>query len=116
MISQREILLVPFPFSDQSDKKVRPVIVISNNNFNSHSEDVIVVGLTSNISKDRYTVDLNLNDLEEGRINELCCIKVENILKIDKDLIIKKIAKINKNKLKEINNVLNYIIKEDGNV
>ena len=80
-MNQRDLLLVPFPFSDQSDKKVRPVIVISNNNFNSHSEDVIVVGLTSNISKDRYTVDLNLNDLEEGRIDELGCIKVEKHIK-----------------------------------
>ena len=112
MISQREILLVPFPFSDQSDKKVRPVIVISNNNFNSHSEDVIVVGLTSNISKDSYTVDLNLNDLEEGRINELCCIKVENLLKIENELVIKKIGKIKKEILKNITSKIFEIIKE----
>ena len=31
MIEQRDLLLMPFPFSDQSGRKVRPVIVISNN-------------------------------------------------------------------------------------
>lgn len=44
MIEQRDLLLVPFPFSDQTGKKVRPVVVIIKNSFNSHSEDVIVVG------------------------------------------------------------------------
>jgi len=53
MIEKGDLILVPFPFSDQSGRKVRPVIVISNNNFNKHSEDLIVVGVTSNISKDK---------------------------------------------------------------
>ena len=56
MMEQRDLLLVPFPFSDQSGRKVRPVIVISNNDFNRHSEDAIVVGVTSNLSKDKCKV------------------------------------------------------------
>jgi mRNA interferase MazF len=64
-MKQRELLLVPFPFSDQSGKKVSPVIVISNDNFNEHSEDVIVVGVTSSLQKD--CIYLNNNDLEEGK-------------------------------------------------
>ena len=57
MIEQKDLLLVPFPFSDQSGRKVRPVIVISNNEFNKYSEDVIVIGVTSNILKDKYTIN-----------------------------------------------------------
>lgn len=88
MIEQRDLLLVPFPFSDQSGRKVRPVIVISNNEFNEYSEDILVIGVTSNVSKDRYTLDLTNEDLEEGRLLTKCCIKTENILKIDKELVI----------------------------
>lgn len=84
MIEQRDLLLVPFPFSDQSGKKVRPVIIISNNEFNQHSDDIIVVGVTNNISQDCYSLPLLQNNLEEGILNDLCCIKVEHILKIDK--------------------------------
>lgn len=112
MIEQRSLLLVPFPFSDQSGRKVRPVVVISNNYFNSESEDLIAVGVTSNISKDKYTLSLGEKDLEEGRLITKCSIKVENILKIDKGLIIKKIGKINQNKLKKIIEVLNDIFRE----
>lgn len=109
---QRDLLLVPFPFSDQSGKKVRPVVVISNNEFNNLSEDLIVIGVTSNISKDKYTLDLTNKDLEEGTLFDLCCIKVENILRIDKQLIVKKIGKLKKEKFKDIINTLNSILIE----
>jgi len=83
---QRDLLLVPFPFSDQSGRKVRPVIVISNDEFNGTSEDLIVVGVTSNISRDRHTIELSNADLEYGKLFDACCVKIENILKIDKQL------------------------------
>ncbi|MDP2672196.1 MAG: type II toxin-antitoxin system PemK/MazF family toxin [Nanoarchaeota archaeon] len=111
MINQGDLLLVPFPFSDQAGKKVRPVIVISNNNFNEHSEDLIVVGVTSNISKDRYALKLNNKDLEEGKIMNECCIKVENILRLDKFLVIKKIGKIKEEKTLQIIKIFESIIK-----
>lgn len=111
MIEQKDLLIVPFPFSDQSGRKVRPVVVISNNVFNSHSEDVIVVGVTSNIKKDRYGLSLANKDLESGNLITNCMIKAENILKLEKGLIIKKIGKIKESKLKEIHSVLDKIIK-----
>lgn len=104
MIQQKDILLVPFPFSDQSGRKVRPVIVVSNNEFNEDSEDIIVVGVATNISKDKYTIFLTNKDVEEGKLITRCCVKTENILKIDKELVIKKIGSIKKDTLKKIVN------------
>ncbi|MBI2499047.1 type II toxin-antitoxin system PemK/MazF family toxin [Candidatus Woesearchaeota archaeon] len=111
MIEQGDLLLIPFPFSDQSGKKVRPVVVISNNDFNNSSEDIIVLGVTSNLHRDKYSIQLSSLDLEKGNLDKPCVIKVENILKIDKRLIIKVIGKINKNKLNEIYVVLYSILK-----
>ena len=110
MTDQGDLLLVPFPCSDQSGRKIRPVIVISNEEFNIHSEDLLVIGVTSNISKDKYTLSLNNNDLEEGKLFSQCVIKVENILKMDKDLIIKKFGKINQTKLENIREKFSKII------
>ena len=111
MMWQRDLLLVPFPFSDQKGKKVRPVVVISNDEFNQNSEDILVVAVTSNISKDRYTSNLTNKDLEEGKLYLDCCIKLENILKIDKEIIIRKIGKIKKEKLETIKNIILELIK-----
>lgn len=110
MIEQKDLLLVPFPFSDQSGRKVRPVIVISNNEFNKYSNDVIAIGVTSNILRDDYTIKLTNNNLDEGKLFTNCIIKVENLLKLDKELIIKKIGKINKETLKNIVDKLFTII------
>lgn len=111
MIEQRDVLLVPFPFSDQSGRKVRPVVVISNDEFNSHSEDVIVSGVTSNVKKERYAISLDNNDLESGRLFTECSIKVENILRLEKGLVIKKIGKVKEKKLNEIHSLLDTILK-----
>ena len=111
MIEQGNILLMPFPFSDQSGRKVRPVIVLSNDEFNEHSQDIIAIGITSNISKDKYTLGLDNKDLKEGKLKTKCAIKVENILRLDKSLIIKKIGKIKEEKLDKIIKILNEIIK-----
>ena len=110
MTQQGDLLLVPFPFSDQSGRKVRPIIVISNNEFNEHSEDILVIGVTSNISKDKYTLPFINQDLDEGKLITPCCIKAENILKIDKELVIKKIGKTKKEKLKDIVNKILEIL------
>ena len=93
---QRDIVLLPFPFSDQSGMKVRPAIVISNDRFNATSEDVIVCAATSNIEKSKYTILIDQKDIEDGYLYQKSAIKAENVLKIKKSLIIKSIATVNK--------------------
>ena|SRR3989344_3088869 len=111
MIKQRDLILVPFPFSDQSGRKVRPVIIISNDNFNDNSEDILVVGVTSNISRDNFSIELKNDDLEEGKLITKCRVKIDNILKLDKELIMKKIGRINKRIFNEIIDNIIKIIK-----
>jgi|SRR3989344_7145520 len=113
LISQRDILLVPFPFSDQSGKKVRPVVVLSNLEFNEHSEDFLVAGVTSNISREKYSLRLLPSDLEGWKLFTQCAVKAENLLKIDRDLVIKKIGTLNKQKFAEIVKTLDRIISLD---
>ncbi len=107
-LEQRDIVLLPFPFSNQSGVKVRPAVILSNNEFN-HSEDLIVAGITSNISKGKYTFQIDENKLELKNIKDNCCIKVENLLKIDKQLVIKKIDKVKSEEFEKLIPILNSI-------
>ncbi len=108
-VHQRDILLMPFPYSDLSGKKVCPVIVVSNDTFNSSSQDLIVCGITSNISKDYYTTLLKKDCLEKGSLLDDCCIKVENIAKIDRSLVIKKIGSLKNNIFSDVVQKLNIL-------
>ena len=106
-VQQRDIFLVPF--SDFSGRKIRPVLVISKDKFNESSEDVVVCSLTSNIVKDFYSVYVENKDLEEGKFFDPCCVKVENILKVDKKLLIKKIGKLKESSFSQILKKLNSL-------
>lgn len=105
-MKQRDICLVPFPFSDLSGTKVRPVLVVSNDLFNSKSSDVIVSAITSNSSSNFEKIDSSL--LDEGSLHKLCFVKHESLFRLDKGLLLKRIgvlknSSFNKIKKKIIN-------------
>ncbi len=88
MYKQREIVLVPFPYSDLSFSKRRPVVVISNNNYNKAFPDVLICVVTSNIFKDEYSVDLSDSDLESGILPEKSIIKCHKLFTVEQNQIV----------------------------
>lgn len=42
MYKQSEIVLVPFPYSDLSYTKKRPVLIVSNNEYNLKYPDILL--------------------------------------------------------------------------
>lgn len=109
-MKQRDIVLVPFPFADQSGQKVRPALIVSNDKFNQLSDDVIVCAITSTIKPSKYSIIINKNDLESGILYETSSIKIENIFKIKKSLIIKPIGTINKILFQRVVDIIHNLI------
>jgi len=108
--NQREIVLVPFPYSDLSAVKKRPVVVISNNKFNETSEDLVVVAITSKIYSDEYSVSINDNDLEFGQMPEQSVIKVAKFFTISKNKIVKKFSIINEDAFSKVTSKIVQLI------
>jgi mRNA interferase MazF len=44
-----DIILVPFPFTDQSGAKKRPAVVVSNQSYNENRRDLIIMAITSQV-------------------------------------------------------------------
>ena len=44
-----DIVLVPFPFTDQTSSKKRPGVVVSSDAYHQRGRDVIVMAVTSQI-------------------------------------------------------------------
>jgi mRNA interferase MazF len=42
-----EVLLVPFPFTNQEGNKKRPAVVISNTAYHTHRPDLLIMAITS---------------------------------------------------------------------
>ena len=96
-IRQKEILLVRFPFTDLQRFKQRPVLVLSNDDFNKKTEDIVVCAITSNLRQREYSVIITNNDLEEGKLRRDSLIKVTHIATISKDIVIKSVGRLNDN-------------------
>jgi mRNA interferase MazF len=107
---QREIVLIPYPFTNYKGAKVRPGIIISNNNHNSRSQDCIMIAVTAAINNEPHSIMLKQEDLESGKLKKQSQAKADKVLTIEKSLIIKKIGMINNKTFEKIKAELTKII------
>ena len=108
MINQKSIILVPFPYSDLTGKKVRPALVISNSNFNK-DEDIIICALTSSIKKRPYSIIITSKETIHKELKDTSQIRVDTLTRIKKDLIIKEIDILDDNTFKKVLEILNSL-------
>jgi mRNA interferase MazF len=111
LINQREIIFLPFPFTDLTNSKPRPVLILSNNKYNSKNTDVICCALTSNPNKFNFGIKIENKDLEMGHLNFDSAVIPCKVFCPNKNLKIKNIGKLNKIKSEEIIKFLNLNIK-----
>ncbi len=68
-IDRGNIFLVPFPFSDFSELKVRPVLILSDRVYNCFSDDIIICAITrSGRNFSKYCVPICRADLVKGKV------------------------------------------------
>jgi len=61
-----DIVVIPFPFSDLTGAKRRPVLVITN----LKGEDLILCQITSKKVRDEYAITITEKDFEEGSLKQ----------------------------------------------
>ena len=44
-----DVVLVPFPFTDQSGTKKRPAVVVSIDGYNTSRRDIVIMAITSQL-------------------------------------------------------------------
>lgn len=93
---QGDILIVPFPFSDLSGTKQRPVLVLSKEEYNATSLDVVTCGITSNLHERHYGVIIMQEDIIEGKIPKISIIKVDKLFTLEKTIVKKRVGRIRK--------------------
>lgn len=112
-IKQRDIVLVPIPFSSLIENKKRPALIISNSKFHEGNEDFICCALTSNPQENTYCIEVNDSDIEEGNLDFKSKIKATKIFSLKKTLIQRTIARLNVEKTQKVLFKLNSYFKID---
>lgn len=108
---QREIVLVPFPYSDLSTSKKRPALIVSNSAYNQQFRDVIICVITSKRLADKFSVPLDHDNLEIGMLPEPSVVKVHKLFTLQQDRILKKFSVVTPEYFENIIATLQSLIK-----
>lgn len=94
LFEQGEIVFVPFPFTDLTAAKHRPALVMTNASYNAASPDIVVCGMTSNLSNSAHSVLVQEKDLESGSIPVTSRVKVDKIFTIKKTAVERRLGRL----------------------
>jgi mRNA interferase MazF len=114
MYQQGDIVSVPFPFTDLSQSKLRPAIIISNNSINT-TGDVIIVMITSQSKLDGINILID----ESQVTNPLpfnSYVRCHRIVTIENHLIVKKVSEANSQLINKVIEAIKELLKEDSSV
>lgn len=93
-----------FPFSDLTESKKRPTLVIAD----LEGDDYLLCQITSKFKFDKYSVSLDETDFENGTLKQISFIRPNRLFTCDRRIIQYKIGDL---KIKKLNEIINCIIK-----
>jgi len=98
------VVVVRFPFSDLSNSKLRPALVLAD----WGGEDIILFQITSKNKNDPFTISLKKEDFIGGSLPLDSFVKVNRLFTADKSIIERKAGLIGDSLMKEV--IMNLLI------
>jgi mRNA interferase MazF len=93
-----DVVVVPFPFSDLTQSKRRPALVVSK----IEGDDLILCQITSQSVKDSYAILLDDKDFETGSLKQTSNVRPNRIFTADSHVVLYKVGNLKIEKLNEI--------------
>jgi len=93
-----DVVVVPFPFSDLTQAKRRPALVISK----LEGDDLILCQITSQFIKDNYAISLTDKDFAKGSLKRQSNIRPNRIFTADSHIVLYKVGSLKTEKLNEV--------------
>jgi len=106
-----DIIVVKFPFASSLKYKARPAVVISNSFYNTNSRDTIIILAISSKIDSKLSFEIVIQDWQETGLLKPSVFK-SSIATIEKDFIIRKLGSLSIDDSKNLESLLNKILKE----
>jgi mRNA interferase MazF len=111
MLKQGDIVIVKFPFTDGSEFKKRPALIISNNLVNV-TGDFLLIQITSKKHKDELSLTINKNDCSVD-LPLKSYIRTHKIFTVNESLISSKLSSVTSAFLKNVVSRINHLIETE---
>ena len=104
-----DIILVLFPFTDQTTSKKRPAVVVSSDAYNNDRPDIILMAVTSQMRHLGKTGEATVEGWQEAGLLKPSLIK-PILTTIEKNLVLKKLGRLSEKDRHTLQEVLRVSI------
>lgn len=98
-----DVVVVPFPFSDLTQAKRRPALVVAV----LQGDDLILCQITSRSITDQYAISIETSDINSGSLKQKSNIRPNRLFTADQQIILSKVGQL---KLEKFNAVIARIV------
>ena len=104
-----DIVLVPFPFTDQSGSKKRPAVIVSSTAYQQARRDVLIMAVTSQLRPSGSFGEVTVQDWQAAGLLKPSAIKPV-VTTIEQSLVIRSLGKLKAVDLAALRGTLAIII------
>lgn len=104
-----DVVLVPFPFTDQSSTKQRPAVAVSSATYHRRRPDVIVMAVTSQVRTPLDFGETLLSDWQSANLLKPSSVK-PIIATIEQHLVRKQLGRLSDGDQKGLRNAIHHIV------
>ncbi len=106
-----DIVLVPFPFTDQTASKKRPAAVVSSSDYNRQRPDIVIMAVTSQKGSAAYFGDVAIRHWQDAGLLNPSVIK-PIFTTIEKRLVIRTLGTLEETDQSSLLNAIRAILCE----
>lgn len=70
-----DVVLVPFPFTDQTTSKKRPAVIVSSSDYQQHRPDLVLMAVTSQLRPSPFYGELVIHEWKKAGLVKPSVIK-----------------------------------------
>jgi mRNA interferase MazF len=104
-----DVVLVPFPFGDQTGAKKRPAIVVSAQAYHQHRRDVIIMAVTSQVRPTVAFGEITITEWQDAGLLQPSVTK-PILATVEKRLVLRKLGQLQDTDRKAPQNALGLIL------
>ena len=104
-----QVVLVPFPFTDQSGAKKRPAVIVSTSAYNANQRDLIIMAITSQVRQPLGFGEVTLADWEVAGLIKPSVIKPV-LATIEQGLVLRTLGTLSAADLRALRGAIAQII------
>jgi mRNA interferase MazF len=108
-LSFGDVVLVPFPFTDQSGAKKRPAVIVSGSGYNANRRDLVIMAITGQVRTPLGFGEAHVADWQPAGLIKPSVLKPV-LTTIEQGLVVRALGALSANDLRALRETIAQVI------